>query len=191
MGPEPNRRQFFRHGLQSILNPLADLLEAHGTMSVTLPESLLRPPGALPETDFLNTCRRSGDCVRACPAAAIRLLPSTDPQLGGTPVVDPNLAACVICDELACMRVCPSGALQLVDSPADIRMGLAHVRVEACLRTQGEDCAECVERCPLGSTAIRIGWSGSIEVQSAGCVGCGVCQLYCPTRPRAIVVQPH
>ena len=28
-----------------------------------------------------------------------------------------------------------------------------------------------------------------IEVHEEGCVGCGVCEMYCPTEPRAIVVK--
>ena len=33
----------------------------------------LRPPGALPQPAFGDTCSRCGDCVKACPAQAIKL----------------------------------------------------------------------------------------------------------------------
>ena len=31
---------------------------------------------------------------------------------------------------------------------------------------------------------------GRVEVKLPGCVDCGVCELYCPTSPRAITIRP-
>ena len=114
-----------------------------------------------------------------------------DSSLRGTPYIDPDLAACVVCDELSCMKACPSGALKLVDKPGNIHMGLARVNFSLCVRGRGEACQICVDKCPLGAEAIRIGANGQVEVRAAGCVGCGVCQFYCPTTPRAIIITPH
>ena len=41
----------------------------------------LRPPGALPEEQFRDTCSRCGECVRVCPAQCIRIEP--DGQAAG------------------------------------------------------------------------------------------------------------
>ncbi len=181
----------FRLGLKRLLDPVSAYLERRWDVAPPMYRTVLRPPGALPEQAFLDTCQRCGNCGDVCPARAIRPISSDDPERAGTPYINPDSAACVVCDELACMKVCPSGALRLVDRPGDIRMGLARVQTEHCLRTRGQDCVICVEKCPFGTSAIDISDGGEIEVKPAGCVGCGVCQFYCPTQPKAILVEPH
>ena len=118
-------------------------------------------------------------------------LRSTDPRLEGTPVIEPDSAACVVCTGLQCTHVCPSGALLPVLDPRHIRMGMAEVFPERCVRTAGEACTICRDRCPFGEDAIRFEGGGAPIVLASGCVGCGVCQLYCPTTPKAIVVNPR
>ena len=68
-----SRRRFFRELATSALSVLA--VSAAG---LTLGRGRaragavpLRPPGALPENDFLATCIRCGRCVDACPANAL------------------------------------------------------------------------------------------------------------------------
>ena len=190
MNESRGRRQFFRESFYSIMKPVAEFLTDRIDLPQQMTRTLLRPPGALPEAEFLEVCYRCGNCVEVCPADAIRLYPSDDENLSNTPIVDPDMQACVICDELACMNGCPSGALRLVDSPTDIRMGLAVVRESVCVRSQGEDCTVCIDLCPLGDEAIRLSETGLVEVLEPGCVGCGVCQFHCPTQPKAITVTP-
>jgi len=191
-----DRRRFFAAGFAKILRPLADAIEKRLPIQLPVFRERLRPPGARPEKQFLDTCFRCGSCADACPAKCIILFQTDDENLRGTPVIDPDLSACVICDELACMKACPSGALTLVDR-FDIRMGLAKVRHDICVRSKGEDCKVCIERCPLGDTAIKLGADGRIQVidpdagAGRGCVGCGICQYYCPTMPKAISVSPN
>jgi len=186
------RRSIFRLGLQKLLEPITGYMAERLDFQIPEPVSrtVLRPPGALPEGDFRKTCYHSGNCVDICPARAIRTYSGYETELTGTPYIDPDLAACVVCDELACMKACPSGALKLVDNPSCIAIGLARVQIQYCLRGTGQDCTICVDKCPMGGVAIRIGKDGAVEVQLPGCVGCGSCQFYCPALPKAIVVDP-
>jgi ferredoxin-type protein NapG len=211
-----NRRSFFTEGFRHMLKPLADVVEAR-IEKVGLPDfdeyergkggyhspspdeaqfaplpdrPVLRPPGALDEEQFLQTCMVSGQCVSACPVAAIKVTMDPDPMKEGRPFIDPQGQACVVCEDLSCMKVCPSSALMSI-AREDIRMGLAEVDEGFCVRTQGEDCQICVDKCPLGESAITISYfGGPVEVLDPGCTGCGVCEMYCPTEPKAIVVKP-
>lgn len=214
-----NRRGFFTEGLRNLLRPVGDVIEqrldefeASGWVesedrdrprhtsvgsdrAVPGPHApqghWLRPPGALPEEEFLETCVTSGQCVSACPVSAIRPAASSDSLFEGKPIIEAQLQACVVCQDLACMQVCPTGALSVVSAEA-IRMGTAEVSEETCVRPQGEDCQICVDKCPLGPRAIDIPTlGGEVVVAIDGCVGCGVCEMYCPTEPRAIVIRPR
>ncbi|MBL8843478.1 MAG: 4Fe-4S dicluster domain-containing protein [Planctomycetes bacterium] len=197
--PSP-RRRFFRAGLKALFEgvehasaSLHDVLPRAKRALAGVPtrasESLLRPPGALAEATFATTCQRSGECIAACPVHALRPLRSSDPLRDATPYLVPSQRACVVCEDLACMKACPSGALTLVPKEA-IRIGLAEVHHGDCRRSFGEPCRECVDRCPLGSAAIGLDERGRVEVRQPGCIGCGVCEYYCPTAPRAITIQP-
>lgn len=165
------------------------------------PPRLLRPPGALPELEFSETCDRSGECVRACPAQCIII---DKDKAGGMPHVDAGISPCVVCDDLSCMKSCPSGALVLVADKADIKMGYGVSDHSRCLRgemgeydpdtgettVQGEDCRICIEQCPFGEDAIGLDeYHGMVEVREA-CTGCGVCERVCPTDPKSIWVEP-
>ncbi len=195
----PPRRLFFAAGLRALFRGVESastslqgvLPQAQKALAKLRPpssEPLLRPPGALPEVTFAATCQRSGECVTACPVHALRPLRSPDPTRDGTPYLVPSQQACVVCEDLSCMKACPSGALTLVAKEA-IRIGLAQVHFDDCRRSFGEPCRECVDRCPLGSAAIRLDERGRVEVSASGCVGCGVCEYFCPTAPRAITIQ--
>lgn len=189
------RRGFFRDGLRELLRPVVDSLDDRLTQlndvlpksaGRTVPLTFLRPPGALAESDFLAKCSRCGNCVRACPAEAIRIVPDVG---SGAPYIDANLAPCVVCTTLECMLVCPTGAL--VPTPMKfIDMGTARWNSNTCLRPRGEDCRICVDECPIGEVAIRLDETGAVRVSDDGCVGCGVCQNRCPTGPKSIIVEP-
>ncbi len=193
MSDEKGRRDFFKEAFQQIMKPVAEFVDDRiGDQDPVddLHRVILRPPGALPEHEFLDRCLRCGNCVKNCPADAIQPLQHRDPKLANTPFIDPDAQPCVICDSLACMFVCPSGALQTVLAE-DIRMGLAIFNVDTCLRSNSVDCTYCVDSCPIGKSAIKLTSAGMIEVIEPGCTGCGVCQYACPTDPKSIVVEPY
>ncbi len=217
-----DRRAFFRQGLfrlfgqaEKVTAPLQKALERIGDLdkpqatspappspAAVSPFHMLRPPGAGTESDFAAACSRCGKCVEVCPADAIRIdrsVPPAQPVGAGLPYIDPADRPCVMCDSLACMNHCPSGALALLPR-FQIDMGTAVWGEGRCLRSEpnvpAAGCRVCVDECPLGAAAIEIvdsdeanGLNGRIEVKPA-CTGCGVCQSVCPTSPKAIVIVP-
>ena len=182
------RRAFFREAVARVVGPLANYMEQHVALPVG--RQWLRPPGAIEESRLLTICYRCGACVEACPAKAIFPLDGSNGDAAGTPVIDADAAACVVCDGLKCTKTCPSGALLPIEDPHNIRMGLAEVYGPNCARSRKEPCTLCVDLCPLGETAIRFNDEGPPEVLSPGCIGCGVCQLHCPTSPTTIIIHP-
>ena len=184
-----NRRMFFQSALLKITEPISELLNSSPQQLNQTENFFLRPPGSLPEHEFVKTCHRCNHCVDACPADAILPLQHEDIDLIGTPTIDSNHQPCVVCASLVCMTVCPSGALQPVEGH-EIAIGLAVVNNDTCLNSQGINCRYCIEMCPIGETAIRQDSQNKIRVDPEGCIGCGVCQYECPTDPKSIVVKP-
>jgi ferredoxin-type protein NapG len=193
-----NRRRFFREGLRELLKPVAELIQPledainqfakldNAPVQPGRNVGFLRPPGALQDQQFLQTCSRCAKCVEVCPAQCIKIEPG---KAGGAPYIDPNVMPCVVCDGLLCMRECPSGAL-VPTALGLIDMGTAKWDSETCVRLRGENCTICIDQCPLGTAAIQL-TGGCVDVIEEGCIGCGVCQNYCPTTPKSIVVVPR
>lgn len=169
---------------------------------------LLRPPGALPEPDFLAACIRCCRCQDACEPGAIQFYTESDGDLFHTPYVDPAKAGCTLCNK--CGPACPTGALLPFADPADVDMGSVELRPDLCLsykakwvREQQEllvqlgrkpveveagaerrgPCGECYTFCPLRHRAIRLEPGAFLAplVFTEHCVGCGLCEEICRT----------
>jgi ferredoxin-type protein NapG len=148
----------------------------------------IRPPGALAEQRFRETCSRCGECVKICPVQCIKIDPA-GVKGAGAPYIDIDTSPCVMCDGLLCMSSCPTGAL--VPTPiGEIDMGTALFHESTCLRSARQSCTICVDTCPIGEVAIALE-NGNVKVIEDGCTGCGVCQNRCPTIPKSITVTPR
>ena len=89
-------------------------------------ENKLRPPGALPEKDFLALCIKCGQCLQVCPYHSIKLNDVGQGYGEGTPYIDANVRACFACNAVPCVLACPSGALDhKTEKAEDIKMGIA------------------------------------------------------------------
>jgi ferredoxin-type protein NapG len=148
----------------------------------------LRPPGAQPEEQFVNTCSHCSACVKVCPVQCIKIDPAGQ-SMGGAPYIDVDDKACVMCDGVLCAYNCPSGAL-MPTVAVNVKLGTAVWNESLCVRTTGQPCTICVDKCPVGPSAIQL-IDGRIAVQTAGCTGCGVCQHECPTSPKSIRICPR
>jgi ferredoxin-type protein NapG len=185
VGPGPARTS----AEAPLVRPPAGQTAARGSTPVppAAPRVWLRPPGALAEEQFADTCSRCGECVRVCPAQCIRI--EADGRGGGLPFIDAETMPCVLCDGLLCMDKCPTGAL-VPTMLRNIDMGTAQWHESTCVRSRHEECTACIDQCPVGSDAIQLR-EGKVHVIEEGCVGCGVCEHYCPTVPKSITVTPR
>lgn len=147
---------------------------------------LHRPPGALPEAEFLARCTRCGRCAEACAPQAIQEAPARFREAAGTPWIDAAHAPCQMCEEVPCITACEPGALRLDGAG---RMGTARVLELDCLNRLGSSCAACVEQCPVPGAIALAGALPAIDERS--CTGCGVCLHVCPAPSKAIVLMPE
>jgi ferredoxin-type protein NapG len=189
-----DRRTFLRQGPLAFLGSIFPMEPEASVAKEETSLPILRPPGAAPEAEFLELCCGVGACAEVCPAQAIRLVPTAEDSAKRAPMIVPNEAPCVVCEGLDCMKACQSGALLPV-AREDIQIGFARISPESCVAWEGIDpgCDYCVDRCPLGAAAITMERSGQGKgpVVQKGCVGCGVCEYYCPTHPSAIRVYSY
>lgn len=146
---------------------------------------LFRPPGAVEESQFMAGCTRCGDCVTACPHDAIKNAPSRFGGAVGTPVIEADTAACVMCEDYPCITSCKPGVL--VDS-IPIRIGTALITGHLCSAYHGTSCTVCSEECPVDN-AITIS-DGRPVINEDQCTGCGVCRNVCPAPENAILLMP-
>ena len=71
------------------------------------------------------------------------------------------------------------------------RMGTAQLDASTCLTHHGQACTACVEHCPRPGALVLDGPHGELRVDEEQCVGCGLCEHFCPTEPQSIRVQPR
>ena len=159
----------FSHGTQSdhernfrTLRRLADKLGSnwhHG---------LIRPPGALPEEEFLKRCIRCGQCMRICPTNVIQ---PAGIEAGvenlWTPALNNRIgtSGCQL-NCVACGQVCATAAIRPITlseklgidefaHTGPIKLGTAFVDRNRCLPwAMDKPCIVCQENCPISPKAI-------------------------------------
>jgi ferredoxin-type protein NapG len=198
------RRRFLADGARMACGValLAGGLGLYARQARSLPSDALRPPGALPEEEFLAACVRCGLCVRGCPYATLDLARFGGAVTVGTPFFRARKIPCEMCPDIPCVAACPTGALdkQLKNIDA-ARMGLAVlIDQENCLNFQGLRCDVCYRVCPLMDKAITLDMQHNARtgkhalfipvVHSDQCTGCGKCEKSCVLEEAAIKVLP-
>ncbi|RLE06330.1 MAG: (4Fe-4S)-binding protein [Candidatus Aminicenantes bacterium] len=155
----------------------------------------IRPPGALPEEQFLQKCVKCGECMKVCPTNGLQpALTEAGPEGVWTPILVPRIGHCEYYCTL-CSQVCPTGAIQplRVEDKATVKIGTAWVDKNRCIPWKiGEPCLVCEEHCPVSPKAIQLVETtvqlpdGSTTTQRAPfvelerCTGCGICENKCP-----------
>ena len=153
------------------------------------PSTLLRPPGAQGESDFMSRCIKCGKCMEACKYAAIHMATDADGGAVGTPCIDARAQACHMCDGLPCVAACPTGALRDCEVREDIDMGYAEIDADVCIAYKGLRCEVCYRSCPLIDQAMMLDYAkregdeihaifGPV-VNTDVCTGCGLCVQRC------------
>lgn len=203
-GFDPRRRRFLQDTVRTAVGVglVAVSLGVYQRQARALPALAIRPPGAGGERAFQSSCIRCGLCVRDCPYDTLKLAELGDEVALGTPYFNARDVPCEMCDDIPCVKACPTGALDpaLTDIEAS-RMGLAVVvDQEACIAFQGLRCEVCFNVCPVRGKAITLDYlhndrSGKHAlfipiVHSEHCTGCGKCEKVCILEEAAIKVFP-
>ena len=174
----------------------------YAKQSRALPPEAVRPPGALAEGDFLGACVRCGLCVRDCPPQILSLARPEQPVATGTPFFTARTGPCEMCEDIPCVKACPTGALDpALKDITKSKMGLAVlVDQETCLNFLGLRCDVCYRVCPLIDKAITLEPQHNLRtgkhtrfiptVHSDACTGCGKCEKACVLEAAAIKVYP-
>jgi len=158
---------------------------------------VVRPPGSLPEADFLDRCVRCQQCVKICSSTGACLQPAwLESGWEGiwTPLVNARYGYCEYNCNL-CGKVCPTGAIHDIEleQKKQLTMGTAYFDRSRCIPWyRNEDCLVCEEHCPLPDKAIKFdvrevraqdGTQRVVKfpyVVESLCIGCGICVNKCP-----------
>jgi ferredoxin-type protein NapG len=200
----PARRQFLTETVPAATGALvlAVSLGLYQKPARALPAYAIRPPGALAEGKFQGACLRCGQCARACPYDILHLAELGEEVPTGTPFFIARKDFCRMCEDMPCIKACPSGALnKSLPIIYEARMGLAVLLDhENCLNHLGLRCDVCYRACPLIDEAItldvQVNRRSGVHtlfipvVHSKKCTGCGKCEHACVLENAAIKVLP-
>lgn len=131
----------------------------------------IRPPGALADALFADTCTACGECFTACPENIIVS------GSGGYPEIDFRRGECTFCD--SCIDVCPEGALSHQVEPA-LRIQLQVGK--NCLARRQVVCQTCGDACEADAIQFspRLGVVAVPQIIQESCTACGACVAACP-----------
>jgi MauM/NapG family ferredoxin protein len=199
----PSRREFLAAGAVgagaalTVLTGLAEGAPADDGGGRPQSPQALRPPGAVPEPEFLARCVRCGACMRACPTNMLQPAVFATGLAGlFSPLAVPRRGGCQP-ECTACGDVCPTGAVRRLapDERMWAKTGTAYVVRQRCLAWgQNRKCLVCDEVCPYGALEFRRAEGLDVAVPHVAedrCTGCGWCERHCPvTATPAIMVEP-
>jgi len=173
---------------------------------------MIRPPGSVEESEFLERCIKCDQCLNVCPTNVLQ--PATL-QEGGieavwTPVMNFRIAHCQLKCTL-CSEVCPTGAIRKIEvaeklgegpyrERGPVRLGTAFIDTTRCLPWANQvPCVVCEEVCPVAPKAIQTHDEETKDVFGKMvilykpfivpdlCIGCGICEAECPVQDQPAV----
>jgi ferredoxin len=175
-----------------------------GGGDTTSHKRLLRPPMSREEHDFLSSCIRCTECIKACPTG---ILKPAGLEHGIRSLWSPVMVATEgYCKPgcNACSQACPTDAIMKypVEKKYAYKAGTAVFESNRCIGfTENKFCNECIRACPTDAIDFTKGWEpeGGLygakgadfpapdgktptrphSVNFDRCIGCGACEFSC------------
>jgi polyferredoxin len=164
--PDLSRRQFIVSAVSGAA--AIPMLRISGHLGPSWKPALVRPPGALPEIEFLSRCIKCGQCMRICPTNVIHPA-GLEGGLEGlwTPILNFRIGTSG-CQHncIACSHLCPTAAIRPLSlgermgrnefkERGPIKIGTAFIDRGRCLPwSMDRPCIVCQENCPVSPKAI-------------------------------------
>ncbi len=151
------------------------------------------PPGAKSIKNLQQHCTGCQLCVSKCPNDVLR--PSTDLMHLMQPVMSFEKGACRV-ECTACSSVCPTGAIQKISKEDKTAIQIGHavwVKQNCVVVTDEHQCGNCARHCPSGAITmipLHPDKDDTLMVPAVNenrCIGCGMCEYVCPSRPFAAI----
>ncbi len=166
LSPDLSRREFLTATVSGAA--AIPLLRIGGNPGPNWNARLVRPPGSLPEDQFLSRCIKCGQCMRICPTNVIHPAGLTAGLEGvWTPVLNFRIGTSG-CQHncIACGNLCPTAAIRPISlaerqglgphaEQGPIKIGTAFIDRGRCLPwAMDRPCIVCQENCPVSPKAI-------------------------------------
>jgi polyferredoxin len=166
LSPDLSRREFLTAAVSGAAT--IPLLRIGGEPGPNWNAHLVRPPGSLPEQQFLSRCIKCGQCMRICPTNVIHPAGWMAGLEGlWTPVLNFRIGTSG-CQHncIACGHLCPTAAIRPISleerqglgqyiEQGPIKIGTAFIDRGRCLPwAMDRPCIVCQENCPVSPKAI-------------------------------------
>ncbi len=184
--PDLQRRHILSGTIGGLL--MLPVFRAAGSSKNDNHGKLIRPPGTIPEENFMARCLACGECMKVCPTNSIQPCTFFDGfSRLYTPKIVPRIAGCEEKCNL-CGNVCPTGAIRKLplEEKQFVKIGTAVLDRHRCLAwSQNKECLVCDEVCPYNAIEARLvdTVKGRFKVPVVNedlCLGCGMCEQHCP-----------
>ena len=165
-GTNLSRRQFLTATISGAA--AIPMLRISGSLGSNWNPAVVRPPGALPEIEFLSRCIKCGQCMRICPTNVIHPA-HLEGGLEGlwTPILNFRIgtSGCQF-NCIACGNLCPTAAIRPISlderlgrkrfaDQGPLKIGTAFIDRGRCLPwAMDRPCIVCQENCPVSPKAI-------------------------------------
>jgi polyferredoxin len=157
--------------------------------------TFIRPPGSLPEPDFLARCIRCGECMKVCKTYGLQPA-AFEAGLDGlwTPRLVSRIGGCEEKCNM-CGHVCPTQAIRALPLKEKqyVKIGTAVIDRRRCIAwEQNKLCLICDEICPYDAIEFRVvtTHTGPFKrpfVLEDKCAGCGLCENKCPVAGQSAI----
>jgi ferredoxin len=166
VSPDLSRREFLVSAVSGVA--VIPVLRIGGVPGPNWNARMVRPPGSLPEGQFLSRCIKCGQCMRICPTNVIHPAGLTAGLEGlWTPVLNFRIGTSG-CQHncIACGNLCPTAAIRPISleerqginryaEQGPLKIGTAFIDRGRCLPwAMDRPCIVCQENCPVSPKAI-------------------------------------